>query len=112
MYRTEIGGPVKHRKGYIRGTEDPGYLVKSLVKYAGHSYYADVSFDGEQFLLNESKVEKFYDFKRDEILNAYCCLPYHMVGPNQLGQPQFKDYPYWRRFLEGTKLLYKIWPPK
>ena len=70
MYRTELG-------------------KDGRVKYAGDSYYMDVAFDGEQFLLNESKVEKFYEFKRDEILNAYCCLPYHMVG-----HPYLKDYPY------------------
>ena len=44
------------------------------------SYYLDVSFDGERFLFNETKVEKVdhTDFTREEI--ASCCLPYHMVG--------------------------------
>jgi len=53
-----------------------------LTKYGQveHSYYLDVSFDGDRFLFNESKVEKIdlTDFKREEI--ASCCLPYHMAG--------------------------------
>jgi len=42
------------------------------------SYYLDVSFDGERFLFNETKVEKVdhTDFTREEIASS--CLPYHM----------------------------------
>ena len=44
----------------------------------GDSYYLDISFDGEQFLFNESKFENFdlADFTREEI--ASCCLPYQI----------------------------------
>ena len=44
------------------------------------SYYVYVSFDGERFLLNESKLEKAYltDFTQEEI--SSCCLPYHMAA--------------------------------
>jgi len=85
-------------------------------KYAGDSYYADVSFDGERFLLNESKVEKFEtDFKSEEI--ASCCLPYHMVGNRScyeaLFNSQWSWYPYCQLLnATDTRLLWLIVRPE
>jgi len=90
MYRTEIYG-----EGYYYDPCD--------------YYYLDLSFDGERFLLNESKLEKFDldDFTREEIASClpilHHCLPYHMDGK------QFRsEFPIRVMDATDTRLLWSI----
>jgi len=73
----------------------------------GDSYSLAASFDGERFLFNESKVDKFdlTDFKRAE---SASCLPYHMVENN--GSP-FNIYCQLMNATD-TKLLWLIRSPR
>ena len=78
----------------------------------GYSCYLNVSFDGERFLFNESKVENMEnidltDFNRKEI--ASCCLPYHMVTPKY-----YTGFESYCQLINATdtRLLWKIESPR
>ena len=81
----------------------------------GDSYSLAVSFDGERFLFNESKVEKFLknsDFKHEE---SASCLPYHMVENNMF----YCDHEFYERDVycqllnaTDTRLLWLIRSPR
>ena len=79
----------------------------------GDSYYLHVSFDGERFLFNETKVEKVdhTDFTREEI--ASCCLPYHMVVDTEYRHRYNSSYRNCRLMnATDTRLLWSITMPE
>ena len=77
--------------------------------YWDDSYHLNVSFDGERFLFNETKVEKFYvDFKREETTS--CCLPYHMAGESQ--SKFHREYYYPLMSATDTILLWRSRSPQ